>query len=196
MSLFFAVFFNGLLHLPTRRILYLIFYFSTTDKLFFELIAKSCYLYDRLKIKIGIKMTASLGNFQNGSYGSNLDSFVYPQLLSDPMRAPTVNDIFSAGTRWVDNSVNPKIIYETTGAGNWYSGTGGITFGTSEAMIAGTTTVNTTAVKANSIIILSTATPGGTVGTLSVGTITEGTSFVINSSSNTDTSTVNYLILN
>lgn len=141
-------------------------------------------------------MTASLGNFQNGSYGSNLDSFVYPQLLSDPMRAPTVNDIFSAGTRWVDNSVNPKIIYETTGAGNWYSGTGGITFGTSEAMIAGTTTVNTTAVKANSIIILSTATPGGTVGTLSVGTITEGTSFVINSSSNTDTSTVNYLILN
>jgi len=66
-------------------------------------------------------MTASLGNFQNGSYGSNLDGFVYPQFLFDPRRPPTTTDIFPAGTRWLDNSVSPKVIYETTGAGVWAS---------------------------------------------------------------------------
>lgn len=67
-------------------------------------------------------MTAALGNFQNGSYGSNLDAFVYPQFLSDPLRAPTAQDIYPAGTRWLDNSVNPKRIYETSGAGDWDTG--------------------------------------------------------------------------
>ncbi len=67
-------------------------------------------------------MTASLGNFQNGAFGSNLDGFVYPQFLFDPLRPPTSQDIFPAGTRWLDNSVNPKVIYETTGGGVWESG--------------------------------------------------------------------------
>ena len=40
------------------------------------------------------------------------------------------------------------------------------------------------------------STNGGTVGELTVGTITAGTSFVINSASATDTSTVGYLIIN
>lgn len=66
-------------------------------------------------------MTASLGNFQNGPFGSNLDGYVYPQFLFDPMRAPNTNDLKPAGTRWLDNSVNPKVIYETTGAGLWYA---------------------------------------------------------------------------
>lgn len=66
-------------------------------------------------------MTASLGNFQNGAYGSNLDAFVYPQFIT-ANRAPTTNDIANPGTRWLDNSVNPKVIYETTGAGDWDTG--------------------------------------------------------------------------
>lgn len=66
-------------------------------------------------------MTASLGNFQNGSYGSNLDAFVYPQFIT-AQRAPTANDIFNPGTRWLDNSVTPHLIYETTGAGDWDTG--------------------------------------------------------------------------
>lgn len=70
--------------------------------------------------------------------------------------------------------------------------------GTSAPMVAGTVTVNTTAVSASSLIFLSVNTPGGTQGILSApsASIVAGTSFVINSSSATDTSTVNYWIIN
>lgn len=68
--------------------------------------------------------------------------------------------------------------------------------GTSAAMTGGTITISTTAVTASSKIFLTAVTPGGTQGTLSVGTIVAGTSFVINSSSGSDTSTVNWLIIN
>jgi hypothetical protein len=68
--------------------------------------------------------------------------------------------------------------------------------GVSGAMTAGSITISTTAVTANSLIFLTHATLGGTQGILSVGTITAGTSFVINSSSASDTGTVNWLIIN
>lgn len=65
-------------------------------------------------------------------------------------------------------------------------------------LVGGTVTVNTTAVSANSIIFTTCNTPGGTQGFLSapVANIIAGTSFVINSSSGTDTSTVNWLVIN
>lgn len=59
----------------------------------------------------------------------------------------------------------------------------------------GTVTVSTTAVTTNSRIFLTTGVAGGTLGVLSVGTITNGTSFVINSSSPADSSTVNWIII-
>lgn len=62
-------------------------------------------------------------------------------------------------------------------------------------LIAGTVTVNTTKVTANSRIFVTIATPGGTIGILSIGAITAGTSFVINSSSALDTSVVNWMII-
>lgn len=68
--------------------------------------------------------------------------------------------------------------------------------GVSGAMTAGTITISTTAVTSSSKIFLTAATVGGTVGVLSVGTIVDATSFVINSSSGTDTSTVNWWIIN
>jgi hypothetical protein len=68
--------------------------------------------------------------------------------------------------------------------------------GTSAAMVAGTITISTTAVTASSKIFLTNAAPAGTIGVLSVGTIVAGTSFVINSSSALDTSTVNWFIIN
>lgn len=62
-------------------------------------------------------------------------------------------------------------------------------------LVAGTKTVSTAEVTATSKILLSRAVVGGTVGDLSVGTIAAGTSFVINSASALDTSTITYLIL-
>lgn len=65
-------------------------------------------------------------------------------------------------------------------------------------MVAGTVTVSTTAVKTGSKIFLSVNTPGGTQGFISApdASITDGTSFVINSSNALDTSTVNWWIIN
>lgn len=64
----------------------------------------------------------------------------------------------------------------------------------SATLVAGTVTVNTTAISANSIVFLTRTTSGGTVGTLDY-TVSAGVSFTINSSSATDTSTVGYIII-
>ena len=65
-------------------------------------------------------------------------------------------------------------------------------------LVGGTVTVNTTAVATGSTIFLTCNTPGGTQGFLSApaASITNATSFVINSSNVLDTSTVNWLIIN
>jgi hypothetical protein len=61
-------------------------------------------------------------------------------------------------------------------------------------LAAGTVTISTTAVTANSLIFLTDT--SGSTGQLSVGTKTAGTSFVVNSSLVTDTSTFNWFIIN
>ena len=65
-------------------------------------------------------------------------------------------------------------------------------------LVAGTVTVSTTAVATGSTIFLTCNTPGGVQGFLSApaASITNATSFVINSSNVADTSTVNWLIIN
>lgn len=74
----------------------------------------------------------------------------------------------------------------------------GASVGVSANMIAGTITVSTTAVTTSSVILVTHNTPGGIVGILSVpqASIVNNFSFVINSSSATDTSTVNWFIIN
>jgi len=67
--------------------------------------------------------------------------------------------------------------------------------GITGAMTAGTITVATSAVNANSRIFLTAQNTGGTAGALRVSTITAGTSFVITSTSGTDTSTVAWFIV-
>jgi len=64
-------------------------------------------------------MTAPLSNTARGTpFATGVDDFVYPQFIMSN-RAPTTQDIYNPGTRIQDNSVNPPIIYETTGAGIW-----------------------------------------------------------------------------
>lgn len=60
---------------------------------------------------------------------------------------------------------------------------------------AGTVTVANTVITASSLVFLTHQTVSGTPGVLSLGTVTAGTSFVINSSSGTDASIVAYLIV-
>lgn len=67
--------------------------------------------------------------------------------------------------------------------------------GTTSAMVAGSVTVSTTAITTNSVVVASLKTAGGTVGAPFVGTITPGTSFVLKSTSGTDTSVYNWIIL-
>lgn len=62
-------------------------------------------------------------------------------------------------------------------------------------LVAGTVTVSTTMVSSASQIYLTHRVTGGTLGILSVGTVVDATSFVINSTSVLDTSTVNWLIV-
>lgn len=62
-------------------------------------------------------------------------------------------------------------------------------------LVAGTVTVSNTSVTANSRILLTVQTPGGTVGAVYVSARTAGTSFTITSTSGTDTSTVAYEII-
>lgn len=66
--------------------------------------------------------------------------------------------------------------------------------GIGATLVAGTVTVNTTAVSSNDIIILSRSAVGGTPGFTSY-TISDGVSFTINSSSGTDTSTFSWVIV-
>jgi len=68
--------------------------------------------------------------------------------------------------------------------------------GVSGALAAGTVTISTTKVTANSVILVSHATAAGTMGQLSIGTITAGVSFAILTDNVLDTSTVNWFILN
>ncbi|MBL3669041.1 hypothetical protein JL475_24220 [Streptomyces sp. M2CJ-2] len=74
------------------------------------------------------------------------------------------------------------------------SGGGAARMGTA-VLAAGTVTVNTTAIAANSVVQLTVQTPGGTVGTPYVNARTASTSFVIKSTSASDTSTVGWRIL-
>jgi hypothetical protein len=82
-----------------------------------------------------------------------------------------------------------KLNIPTTGA-NAAAGTA--------TLVAGTVTINTTAIKTGSIVMLTRNTPGGTIGDLSapIASFVAGTSFVINSGNAADTSTVNWIIIN
>lgn len=62
-------------------------------------------------------------------------------------------------------------------------------------LVGGTVTVNTTAIQSGDEVFLTNRITGGTPGLLSVGTVTAGTSFVINSASALDTSTISWMII-
>jgi hypothetical protein len=86
----------------------------------------------------------------------------------------------------LDPNVQQVLDYETLSYLQGRTGTA--------TLIAGTVTINNPIVATNSIIIVSRKTSGGTLGYLYISSQSNG-SFTITSSSNSDTSTVNYLII-
>lgn len=98
-------------------------------------------------------------------------------------RLHTINDFVSEGNLIVD--VAGKGLRVKEGA-NARSGTA--------TLVAGTVTVSNTSVTASTRIHLTRAATGGTVGHLSY-TVSAGVSFTISSSSGTDTSTINWLLV-
>ncbi len=63
-------------------------------------------------------MTNSFFNSAGTAIADHVDPFVNPPFIN-AQRAPTSQDLLYPGTRWMDSSVNPPIIYSTSGAGNW-----------------------------------------------------------------------------
>lgn len=129
---------------------------------------------------------------------------------------PVVADGAITAGAWVQATSAGKAITQTTGFGvaraltsagdgelvsvqlampkEAYSTYGVVALG-SAVLVAGTKTVSTTAIKAGDKVILTRLVTGGTVGHLSVGTIVDATSFVINSDSATETSTIAWAIV-
>ena len=91
-------------------------------------------------------------------------------------------------------ALNGNVTMGTAGNGLVIKTGANARLGTSAAMVAGAIIIANTSVTANTKIFLSPATAGGTQGALSV-VLNAGVGFTINSSSATDTSTVNYLLI-
>lgn len=128
------------------------------------------------------------------STASNVATVSLPSAITAPGSLTTTTSV--TATLGAITASNGNLVLGTAGNKLSIATGSNASVGTSAAMTAGTITISTTAVSASSIIFLICATPGGTQGILSVGTITAGTSFVINSSEAADTSTVNWLIIN
>jgi len=86
----------------------------------------------------------------NPPFATGIDLTVFPQFIN-ANRAPTSQDLYNPGTRWLDQSVSPAIIYETIGSGVWKTGAAGqaittaagITrYATTAEVLAGTGTNN------------------------------------------------------
>ena len=88
-----------------------------------------------------------------------------------------------------------RYYYGTNAAGakGWYP-FGSVAMGTA-TLVAGTATVSTAEITNTAKVFFANQSPGGVQGHISKGAVTAGTSFVINSTSNTDTSTIAWWIV-
>lgn len=130
-----------------------------------------------------------------GGTGGNADFSVsnYDQELRLEMGASAVPWYLHNSGQMTDAYYASAACLSADASGNIVSGTAG-----TATLTAGTVTVSSAAactIGTACTYQLTNCGTGGTVGVLSVGTITAGTSFVINSSSSTDTSTVCWEII-
>lgn len=118
---------------------------------------------------------------------------ILPPDLQTATRNPTTTDTaYVKGTLWLNTSAQTAWMWP--GSGSWISLGSNTSSGTSSAMTAGVVTVATTASSSTAVILYSRKTAGGTVGNVSI-TAQSGTGFTLTSSSNTETSTFNWFII-
>jgi hypothetical protein len=89
---------------------------------------------------------------------------------------------------------NGNLVLGAAGKGLQIKSGSNAKIGTTAAMTAGAVTVSNTSITANSIILYNRKTTGGPAGHVSY-TISAGTSFTLTSTSNTETSTFDYMIV-
>lgn len=122
-----------------------------------------------------------------------------PNLLIDPAGQAVAAQVFGRRSipPWSPGPLlvtGGDLVLGTAGAGLRLKEGGSSARMGSAVLVAGTVTVNTTAVTANSRIMLTGQNSSGAHGELSVSARVVGTSFTITSSSGTDTRTVGWII--
>ena len=137
------------------------------------------------------------GNYNTGiGYGADIAS--EPQSNSTAIgynAISTASNVVQLGNSSVTAvSTFGDVVITSAGRGLQMKGGSNAKIGIA-TLSSGTVTVSTTAVTANSVIFLTDETGGVNLGNLSVGTITAGTSFVINSSNVLDGSNVAWFII-
>lgn len=166
-----------------------------------NVLAGDLYVYDKI---YGI----AINNFLDLCYDSNTSSILM-QAFHDMILDIDADSAGGGDFKVTKNNIGTALFtVENDGdtivnAGNFSVNTAGksvrIKEGSNACMgqavlVAGTVTVSTTAVTANSRIHLTRAVTGGTVGHLRINSISAGTNFVITSSSGTETSTINWIM--
>ncbi|MEU0860620.1 hypothetical protein ABZ352_35435 [Streptomyces griseofuscus] len=153
---------------------------------------------------VGGTMTGGLTSAQSSStatcfaFGLSTDTFDRARLLASG-RLEVGSGTAARDTQWYRQAAamwgtDSDVAIRVAGKGLQVAEGTNAKAGTA-TMAAGTVTVSTTAVTANSRIQLTIQSPGGTVGSVYVNSRTAGTSFVIKSTSSTDTSVVAWLIV-
>lgn len=140
------------------------------------------------KVTAATSTSVSYSNSTTGSQTVAGNIVLTHTLASTPVSGNVERD--GGNLYWTDSQAIRKKVVTINSGGS------AATYGQA-TLSGGTVTVNTTAVKAGSIIQLTDATTGSltNVGQPTVGTITAGTSFVINSTNPLDASNVNWTIL-
>ena len=121
------------------------------------------------------------------------------QLLLDPAGQAVAAQVFGRRSAWAWAAgpllvTGGDITLATPGAGLKVKEGGAAARMGTATLVAGTLTVNTTAVTANSRIMLAGQNTSGTLGELTVSARTPGTSFTITSSNAADTRSVAWII--
>lgn len=146
--------------------------------------------------QLGIGGNSFLGLFANQFFYNPNQSNTASAIAHSFINQTTLN---AAGTCiaafYPDNNLTQKLAITSSGKLKFPTGAADAVVGQA-TLVGGTVTVSSTSVTASSLVSLTRSTVGGTVGDLRVGTLTAGTSFVINSASGTDTSVINWMIIN